>query len=120
MFSNFVIKNDNILCLHIYEENLNADGYMAILNNVLEDDADNLSINEIAAAWYQYAWAAHNGAAVADSLEEMFDANGWQHNGPPRSSNLTPMDFFHSGLYQEHSYFYLLVPWLVRRRFYKS
>lgn len=40
------LKNDNILCLHVYDKNFNTDGYTTTLNNVFAGAVDNLPINE--------------------------------------------------------------------------
>lgn len=93
------VKGNRILCVHIYDDNLNGDMYLDILRNVLSEALDNLPLAELQAAWYQQDGAPpHNTRDVCRFLDETFYDQWIAYNGPqrypPRSPDITPLDFY--------------------------
>lgn len=79
--------------------NLNADKFIRMLNGEISDYLDELSLAAYRRVWYQLDGApAHSTLAVKDRLTEMFGQRWMGRNGPrrwpPRSPDLTPLDFF--------------------------
>lgn len=93
------IKDDKVLNVHIYDENLNGAEYVNIIRNYLEQSLENLPLNEYVTAWYQHDGApVHNTREVGEILNRIFEDRWIATNGsfewPPRSPDLTPMDFY--------------------------
>ena len=92
---------------------VNGDRYRTMLTEFLWPELDNIDISEM---WFQQDGATcHTSRATMELLEEKFgewiiSRNGFV-NWPPRSCDLTPLDFFlwgyHQvlGLYQQASHF---------------
>lgn len=111
------IKNSSVLVVKFYEENLNGlqigiifrspihefiflgERYREILANEIQQGLDNMPINEATRCFYQHDGAPpHNGHLVNNVLAQMFEDRYIANNGPylwpPRSPDLTPLDFF--------------------------
>lgn len=93
------IKNDRILCLFFYDENLNSERYLQILRNVVGEALRHLPPEESRVAYYQMDGAPpHSTNEVSALLYEIFEdrwiANRGPFRYPPRSPDLTPLDFF--------------------------
>lgn len=93
------IKNNRILCLHIYDNNLDGVGYENILRYNLQEALESLPLAEYRAAWYQHDGApVHNTHGVNQLLMQIFDDRWIALNGPfrwpPRSPDLTPLDYY--------------------------
>lgn len=97
----------NVFCLllddqvkwFIYEENLNGNRYLDIITNIVEEFIDNLPFGRPENLWYQMDGApAHSTRAVDRKLTMLFEDRWWGNKGPllwpPRSPDLTPLDFF--------------------------
>lgn len=93
------IKNDRILSLHIYDDNLTGQRYLNIIQNVVVPCLNTLRNEEVENAWFQQDGApVHNTRLVAEILEGMFQDRWIGNNGPfhwpARSPDLTPLDFY--------------------------
>lgn len=107
------LKNEKILCFHIYQENLNSDRYLEILRNIVVPATENPPLQEYGAMYYQQDGApAHNARIISEFLDATFPGN-WIGNREPylwpaRSPDLSPLDFFLWGypkgtVYARHS-----------------
>ncbi|CAK1595201.1 unnamed protein product [Parnassius mnemosyne] len=87
-------------------QRLNGQRYLKFINEQLVDILDDLSLAE-----YRHTWLQHDGAPphvvrlVRERLNELFD-DRWigrlgPHAWPPRSPDLTPLDFFLWGYVKE-------------------
>lgn len=93
------IKNDSVIWYHFYNENLNGERYVEILNNVVGPVVRNMPEREALTAFYQMDGAPpHNTRIVGETLDQMFEDRWIANNGPflwpPRSPDLNPLDFF--------------------------
>lgn len=69
----FCLVMDNRLHWFMYDENLNEDKYLEIINNVVQDFVDNLPLQHAVHLWYQMDGApAHSTNAVDLRLRELF------------------------------------------------
>lgn len=92
------IVNNRVLLVHFYEGHLNTDRYLEILD-ILRNVINNLPVAERQNLIFQQDGApAHNSRRTRDYLNEHFRSwigtNG-QIRWPPRSPDLTPLDFFY-------------------------
>jgi hypothetical protein len=83
----------------LYNENLTGRRYLELLRNEVQRTIENLLEEEKPAAWYQMDGApAHNTHQVGAVLNEIFTDRWMANNGlylwPPRSPDLTPLDYF--------------------------
>lgn len=96
------ILRNKILGPIFYEENMNSQSYLRLLENEIEDALDNLSLQDrVGLIWQQDGAPYHKSQVVQDFLNERYPV--WiGQNGtipwPPRSPDLTPLDFFVGGL----------------------
>lgn len=104
------ILGNRILTYHIYQEKLNGDRYYDILNeHIIGDAMDNLSLIERRNLFFQQDGAPpHRTRRVSELLNTHF-GNFWIGNNgpvrwPPRSPDLTPMDFFIWGYIKDNLY----------------
>lgn len=105
----FCLVMDNLCVFHIYNESLNGEKYLEILQTVVEPFLDNLPVARMVEAWYQMDGApAHNTNAVYTKLSTMFGDHWWGNRGPflwpARSPDLTPLDFYVWGRLKEIVY----------------
>ena len=97
----------NVFCLlmqdrfyyHIYEQNLNSERYLEILQTIVEDFLNNLPLNEFVNCWYQLDRApVHSSNEVQQTLYQMFGDRWIGRFGPirwpARSPDLTPLDYY--------------------------
>src|SRR5579872_7232922 len=97
------ILRNRVLTYQIYQENLNGLRYYEILNqHLIEEFIDNLPLIETRNLFFQQDGAPpHNIRNVSELLNTNFGNNWIGTNGPvrwpPRSPDLTPMDFFFWG-----------------------
>lgn len=103
------ILDTRIIGPYFYEPNLNSERYLSFLRNELEEMLDDLPLNFIQNLnYFQHDGApAHNGLIVSNYLQERF--NNWIGNRgpiawPPRSPDLTPLDFFLWGAIKDKVY----------------
>lgn len=90
---------DDLICFEIYDGNLTSEMYLQLLRGPISNFLDNLPLNRYANCWYQMDGApAHSTHAVARELTAMFQDRWIGRNGPwlwpPRSPDLTPLDFY--------------------------
>lgn len=94
------LLGDRIIGPYIYEETLNADGYLQFLRTYLTDYIDNnICLNRLNNIWFQQDGAPpHNARRVADYLSEIFPGKVISNNGdilwPARSPDLSPLDYY--------------------------
>lgn len=105
----FCMLMDNRFWYFIYNENLNGDRYIDIIRNVVEEFVDDLPLRVADSCWYQMDGApAHSTRAVDEKLTELFRDRWWGNKGPrlwpPRSPDLTPVDYYLWGRIKELVY----------------
>lgn len=90
--------NDKIKFL-IYDENLSSNKYLEILRTTVSDFLDDLPLNTLVDCWYQLDGApVHCTNQITEELNQMFEDRWIRRLGPwawpPRSPDLTPLDFY--------------------------
>lgn len=104
------LRGNRVLTYHIYQENLNGQRYYEILNQkIIEEFMDNLPLIEARNQYFQQDGAPpHNIRTVSELLNTNFGNNWIGSNGPvrwpPRSPDLTPLDFFFWGHIKDKLY----------------
>lgn len=98
-FNVFCMLMDNNVCYEIYEESLTSQKYIQILRGCVENFLDELPLMTRRDSWYQMDGApAHSSYEVDQLLTAMFNDRWIGRNGPwlwpPRSPDLTPLDFY--------------------------
>ena len=93
------IVNDEIIGPHFFEGNLNAQMYAEFLENHLDGLLHHLPQNVRDRLWWQQDGApAHTASVVREILNQRFTGRWIGLHGPvvfpPRSPDLTPLDFF--------------------------
>lgn len=108
-FNVFCLIMDNRVAYQVYDENLNGARYLEILRGFVSDFLNALPPRDRANSWYQLDGApAHSTIAVNQQLSLMFE-DRWigprgPWNWPPRSPDLTPLDFHLWGRIKELVY----------------
>lgn len=108
-FNVFCLVMDNSVAYQVYDESLNGARYLEILRVFVSDFLNTLPPGERANSWYQLDGApAHSTLAVHQQLTLMFE-DRWigpqgPWNWPPRSPDLTPLDFYLWGRIKEQVY----------------
>lgn len=105
----FCLLMDSEVRYFMYDENLNGEGYLRILREVVENYLDDMPLNRLINRWYQMDGApAHSTRAVDTKLTELFEDRWWGNRGPSlwpaRSPDLTPLDFYLWGRIKELVY----------------
>lgn len=96
------IRGNDIIGPVFIPGTLNRARYLALLNDTVERYIDGLPLAEHVNVWFQHDGAPpHISAEVRSRLDVLFD-NRWigrygPHAWPPRSPDLTPLDFFFWG-----------------------
>lgn len=108
-FNVFCLLMNNKLSFCIYNENLSSEKYLDILNSTVSDFLDELPLNEIFSCWYQLDGApAHCARIITEKLSLLFDDRWIRRGGPwewpPRSPDLTPLDFYLWGVIKSKVY----------------
>lgn len=104
------LLGNRILLCHIYEGTLNGQRYHEFLNHhIFEEYLDDLTLLERRDIFFQQDGAPpHNARIVTESLNRYFGRNWIGTNGPvrwpPRSPDLTPLDFFFWGFIKDNLY----------------
>lgn len=94
------ILNERLIGPYFFEENLNGPRFLRFLQNELTNDIDELPLNEILNLHIQLDGAPiHNMLLVRNWLNENYPNHWIGRNSPligwpPRSPDLTPLDFF--------------------------
>lgn len=97
------IYQNRVLAVHIYDNKLTSQRYLDIINeHIIEGFMDNLPLNEAQKIHLQQDGAPqHNGRIVVNTLNNYFRDKWIGTNGPirwpPRSPDITPLDFFFWG-----------------------
>lgn len=92
--------DSQVLAYEIYDDNLNGENYHRIINeNLIENYLDNIPLAQRREIFFQQDGAPpHQRRAVSDLLNSNFGLNWIGNTGPirwpPRSPDLSPMDFF--------------------------
>ncbi|XP_044761984.1 uncharacterized protein LOC123319186 [Coccinella septempunctata] len=100
---------DDKVSFHIYDENLTGQRYLEILRSVVSPFLEELPLNLMFHCWYQLDGApAHCTGPVTNELNAMFGERWIRLNGPlewpPRSPDLTPLDFYLWGTIKSEVY----------------
>lgn len=95
----FMLVMGNEVRYKIYDENLNSRRYLDILRTTVSDFCENLPLAVLGSCWFQLDGApAHSAQEVHHELNNMFNDRWIGTNGPwkwpPRSPDLTPLDFY--------------------------
>jgi len=99
-FNVFCLIKDNKIAFEIYNENLTRNKYLDILNNtVMNFLEEHLCLNDYLNCWFQLDGAsAHRTHEVSQWLTTVFEDRWIRLDGPwvwpPRSMDLTPLDFY--------------------------
>lgn len=109
-FNVFAILLNNRVRYFIYDDNLNSDKYLEILRETVTQFIEEFPIDERQNFWYQLDGApAHSSEVVYLELCRMFEDRWIGPNGPwrwpPRSPDLTPLDFYLWGYIKSKVYF---------------
>ena len=93
------VPNRKIIGPIFYNRNLTGERYNRLLRTIIEEYLDGLPLAQLQNVWFQHDGAPPHFAAIArDTLNELFDDHWIGRAGPiawpPRSPDLTPMDFF--------------------------
>lgn len=108
-FNVFCLLMHNRMAYIIYDENLDSRKYLQIINSVVSDFLEELPLNERVSCWYQLDGApAHCTHNVSQELGHLFENRWIRRNGPlewpPRSPDLTPLDFYFWGMVKSRVY----------------
>lgn len=104
------IQKNRIIGPFFFDGNLNANGFLNFLNNEFQDALDDLPLRNLNNLKFQLDGSPiHNAAAVREWLNEHFQNHWIGRNSPliewpPRSPDLTPLDFFLWGLLKQKVY----------------
>lgn len=104
------ILGNNIIGPYFFEQNLNAENYFAFLQNNLPNLLRHIYNDLLNRMWFQQDGApAHRSRNVTNYLNNRFP-NRWigigsrTHEWPPRSPDLTPLDFYFWGYIKQKVY----------------
>lgn len=108
-FNVFALLMTNRVYFFIYDQNLNGERYVDILRNQVENFLENIPLAELSNLWYQLDGApAHCTVEVDRELNQMFQDRWIRRLGPwawpPRSPDLTPLDFYLWGKIKQNVY----------------
>jgi hypothetical protein len=83
----------------LYRQNLNGDRYLRILENTVQDFLEDIPLQRRLTIWFQQDGApAHKPRAIKQWLNNTFGDRWMGEHGPvrwpPRSPDLTPLDYF--------------------------
>lgn len=100
---------DDKIKYYIYDGKLNSRKYLDIIRTIVEDFLDNLSIEKYRTCWYQLDGAPpHCTHEISMELDRLFDDRWIRRlgpwNWPPRSPDLTPLDFYLWGTLKDRVY----------------
>lgn len=103
------IYNDQLIGPYFFRENLTGERYLDFLNNELVEVLDNMPVQNRCNLWYQLDGAPiHQTEQVRERLNELFQGRvigrDREFCWPPRSPDLTPMDFFLWGYLKQKVY----------------
>lgn len=101
--------NNQIIGPYFFRGNLNSDIFLQFLNTEILEVLDNMPLRTRRNLWYQCDGAPiHNSRAVRERLSAIFRGkvigNNMEQNWPPRSPDLTPLDFFLWGYLKQKVY----------------
>lgn len=109
-FNVFAMLMNNKCCYFIYNETLKSRLYLQILRTVVAEFLEDLPLQVYMNCWYQLDGApAHSSGEVRELLDELFEdrymGRGGPWSWPPRSPDLTPLDFYLWGKIKSSVYF---------------
>lgn len=93
------LMNNKIIGPFFFRENLTSQRYLQFLENELSDALDEINLRDLQLLWYQQDGATvHSTMPVRQFLDRKFGGK-WlgrysEYPWPPRSPDLTPLDFF--------------------------
>ncbi|GBN87454.1 hypothetical protein AVEN_149389-1 [Araneus ventricosus] len=93
------IFNDRLIGRVFYEGTLTGQRYLELLQDVITDFVENIPLHQLRNVWFQHDGAPpHQISNVKQYLMETFQNQVIGYGGfverPPRSPDLTPLDFF--------------------------
>ena len=96
------LLGNRILTFQIFDDNLNSENYLRILNNHIISFMDNIPLLERQKIYFQQDGApAHGAEIISECLNTNFGQQWIGNNGPirwpARSPDMTPLDFFFWG-----------------------
>ena len=86
-----------------FEDNINGEAYLQMLNDQIIPVLEECYVLQVNDTFLRVCWAqdkapAHRRIMVMEHLQQLFlvpiDSLGRDHEWPPRSPDLTPLDFF--------------------------
>ena len=91
--------NGRLIGPYFYETTLTGERYLQFLHNILPELLEHIPLNQRESMWWQQDGATpHFHRQVREYLNNIFPAKWIGRNGtifwPPRSPDITPMDFF--------------------------
>lgn len=103
------IWKDRLLGPVFYEGTLNGQRYLQLLQDIIPDFVDDIPLSALRSLWFQHDGApAHQTAGVRSFLKDCFGQQIIGYGGsvewPPRSPDLTPLDFFLWGYIKDQVY----------------
>lgn len=103
------ILNNQLVGPYFYDGTLTGERYLDFLRNILPGLMENIPLDVRANMWIQQDGApAHNANMVKNYLNDQFESKWIGTNGPvkwpPRSPDLTPLDFFLWGHIKDVAY----------------
>jgi len=103
------VFGSRVLAYQIYNQNLNSELYLSVLEEKIIENLENMPLNQILEIYFQQDGAPpHNARRVSKFLNQNFNAKWMGTNGPirwpPRSPDLTPLDFFFWGHIKDKIY----------------
>lgn len=103
------VLNDQVIGPYFFRGNLNSEEYLRLLNTEILEVLDNIPVELRHNLWYQCDGAPiHNTRHVQERLLEIFRGKvigrNMEQYWPPRSPDLTPLDFFLWGYLKQKVY----------------
>lgn len=103
------VLNNKVIGPYFFRENLNSQRYLQFLNEEITKVLDEMPLNDRRNLWFQCDGApVHNSADVKHRMNELFRGRvigrNMEQPWPPRSPDLTPLDFFLWGYLKQKVY----------------
>lgn len=95
------IIGHHVIGPYYFDKNVDAESYLNLLGNYVVPELHILGYNERKVVFHQDGAPAHFSKTVTNWLDENFDqwiGRGGTLRWPPRSPDLTPLDFFYGAI----------------------